>query len=47
MSDYGITEEELPQLADNAMSTLGGLFALDRYRLSRENTIAIFRAAWK
>ena len=47
MSDYGITEEELPQLADNAMSTMGGLFALDRYRLSREDTIAIFRSAWK
>ncbi len=47
MSDYGITEEELPQLADNAMTTLGGLFALDRYRLSREDTVAIFRAAWK
>ena len=47
MSDYGITEEELPQLADNAMGTLGGLFALDRYRLSREETVAIFRAAWK
>lgn len=46
MSDYGITRDELPKLARNAFDTMGGLFALDRYRLSFEETVGIYEKAY-
>lgn len=36
MSDYGITKEEIPSLAENARHTMGGLFEVDPYTLSLE-----------
>lgn len=47
MSDYGIKKEEIPVLAENARTTMGGLFELDRYKLSLEETIEILNNAYK
>lgn len=46
MSDYGITRDELPALAKNARETMGGLFELDRYKLSFAETVAIYEKAF-
>jgi len=47
MSDYGITPDEFETLAKNAKETMGGLFAADRYELSVEDCISIYKAAYK
>lgn len=47
MSDYGIKKEEIPMLAENARNTMGGLFELDPYSLSLEETIEIMNKAYK
>lgn len=47
MSEFGISESELPALADNAIDTMGGLFKLDPCELTRDDTIAILRNAWR
>lgn len=47
MSDYGIRQEELPALAANARETMGGLFALDPYPLSYEETLEIMTNAYR
>lgn len=46
MSDYGIQEEDLPELAENARDTMGGLFEMDRYTLSFEETLEIIKNAY-
>ncbi len=47
MSDYGIKRDELEKLAENARSTMGGLFERDRYKLSFEETVEILRRAYR
>lgn len=47
MSDYDIMIEEIPSLAKNAHETMGGLFELDPYKLSIEETIEIMNRAYK
>jgi alcohol dehydrogenase len=47
MSDYGIKKEEIPVLAENARRTMGGLFEMDRYSLSLNETIEIMNNAYK
>jgi len=47
MSDYGIKREEIPMLAKNSRSTMGGLFTMDRYKLSLEETVEIMNKAYK
>jgi len=47
MSAYGIRKEEIPALAKNAHDTMGGLFTVDRYKLSPADTIAIMEKAYK
>ncbi len=47
MSDFGIKAEDMPRCAENARNTMGGLFKLDRYRLSPEETETIMRNAYK
>jgi alcohol dehydrogenase len=47
MSDYGIKEEDIPSLAENAIQTMGGLFTQDPYTLSLEETIEIMMHAYK
>lgn len=47
MSDYGITPDEFPKMAQNARATMGGLFAADRVQLSEEDCIAIFKKSYR
>jgi alcohol dehydrogenase len=47
MSSYGIEKDEIPSLAENARETMGGLFQLDSYSLSLEETIEIMNKAYK
>ncbi|MBU3134830.1 iron-containing alcohol dehydrogenase [Clostridium gasigenes] len=46
MSDFGIKEDEIPTIAENSRNTMGGLFALDRYTLSLDETIEIIKNAY-
>lgn len=47
MSDYGIKKEEIPMLAENAHTAMGGLFTVDPYTLSMDETIEIMTNAYK
>ncbi|VBB04944.1 alcohol dehydrogenase iron-type [Lucifera butyrica] len=47
MSDYGITPDEFPKMADNAMGPMGGLFACDRVQLTKKDCIAIYEKSYK
>ncbi|MCK9525246.1 MAG: iron-containing alcohol dehydrogenase [Limnochordia bacterium] len=47
MSDWGIKADDIPKLAQNARETMGGLFAMDRYQLSLEETIEIMEKAYR
>lgn len=47
MSDFGIQEDEIPKIAENARTTMGVLFILDRYPLSLDETIEIIKNAYK
>jgi len=47
MSDYDISKDEIANLAENARSTMGGLFEIDPYKLSLEETIEIMTKAYK
>lgn len=47
MSDYGIKKEMIPMLAVNARNTMGGLFEVDPYTLTLEDTIKIMTNAYR
>lgn len=47
MSDYGITKEDMVKCAANARHTMGGLFELDPYALSPDETTQIMMNAYK
>ncbi|HIX29699.1 MAG TPA: iron-containing alcohol dehydrogenase [Candidatus Blautia stercoravium] len=47
MSDYGISPDEFLTLAQNARTTMGGLFACDRVPLSDEECAAIFEKSYR
>ena len=47
MSDYGITKEDMAKCAANARHTMGGLFELDPYALSLNETTQIMMNAYK
>lgn len=47
MSSLGIEIEEIPALAKNARRTMGGLFVVDPYTLSLEETVEIMQNAYK
>lgn len=47
MSYYGITPDEFPKMADNAMGPMGGLFACDRVTLTKEDVIGIYQKSYK
>ena len=46
MSDYGIKADEMEKLARNAHKTMSNLFAMDRYTLSLQENIDIFKASY-
>lgn len=47
MSDYGITPEEFPKMAQNARETLGVNFLNDPCMLSDEDCIAIYHESYR
>jgi alcohol dehydrogenase len=47
MSDYGIKETEFDTFAKNAVETMGGLFYLDRYKLSHNDIVKIYTDSFK
>nr|WP_287410356.1 iron-containing alcohol dehydrogenase [Pseudodesulfovibrio sp.] len=47
LSDYGVTREEIPALAENALTTMGALFDYTPVQMSIEDVIAIFEAAYE
>lgn len=47
MSDYGIKPDEMEALARNAHKTMSNLFAMDRYTLSLQENVDIFKAAYR
>ena len=47
MSDFGITKDELPDLAANARATMGGMFDCDPSVISSKDCIEIFEKSYK
>ena len=47
MSDYGISEDEVEALAENARTTMGGLFESDPAPMTNEECAEIFRKSFK
>ena len=47
LSDYGVTREEIPALAENALTTMGALFDITPVPMSLEDVIAIYEAAYE
>ncbi len=47
MSDYGITEEEIPLMVKNARENMGGLFEVDPMTLSDEDCHKIYQQSFK
>lgn len=47
MSDYGIRRKELAAINENAWETMGGLFDLDRIRMSRAESLAILEESYR
>jgi alcohol dehydrogenase len=47
LSDYGVTREEIPALAEIALTTMGALFDVTPISMSMEDVIAIFEAAYE
>lgn len=46
MSAFGIQRDDIPKFVKNARDTMGGLFDLDRYQLSEEETAGILEQAY-
>lgn len=47
MSDFGIKQEDLPVIAENAIYTMGGLFECDPVKLTKSECIAILQKSYK
>ena len=47
LSDYGITPDDFPRFADNAVNTMGGLFAFDPRPLDSAEIIDIYAKSYK
>ena len=47
MSDYNIYPEEFPRMAKDAKAAMGGLFFCDRFELSDEDVIAIYKKSYR
>lgn len=47
MSDYGITPDEFPAMAQNARDTLGPLFGCDPAPLSDDDVVAIYQRSYR
>ncbi len=47
LSQFGVTKDEAPALAKNAMETMGGLFKVDPYKLSLGEVISIYQGCFR
>lgn len=47
LSEYGIRESDLPQFAENAKETMGGLFYFDPRTLSEDEIIGIYEKSFR
>lgn len=47
MSDYGVKADEISTLAENSWHAMGGLFEVDPYKLSMDETKVIIKKAYK
>ncbi|ONI47395.1 alcohol dehydrogenase [Candidatus Epulonipiscium fishelsonii] len=47
MSEYKITENDLPKLVDNAYDTMGGLFKVDMVPVLKADSLKIFKDSYK
>jgi alcohol dehydrogenase len=47
LSDYGVTREEIPALAETAVTTMGHLFDVTPVKMSMDDVVAIFQAAYE
>ena len=47
MSDYGIKEDDLPKMAQNAMDAMGGLFEVDPYKFTVEEVLEVLKKSYK
>jgi alcohol dehydrogenase len=47
MSDYGIQKDEINKIAENAYTTMGGLFQVDPCTIAIEDTIKILEESYR
>lgn len=47
MSDYGITPDEFPRMASNAIEVMGALVQLDRKPLTHQEIVEVLQASYK
>ena len=47
ISSFGVKPDEIPALAENAWHAMGGLFKVDPYKLSMDETVQIMKNAYK
>lgn len=46
LTDFGAKHEDIPALADNAFATMGALFNITPYEMTKEDVIAIYEKAF-
>lgn len=47
LSEYGISESDLPKFVQNAKETMGGLFSLDPHPLNDEEILSIYKQSYE
>ena len=47
LSKWGLKEEDLPKMVQNARDTMGGLFTLDPRPLTDEEVLNIYKQSYK
>ncbi len=47
LSDYGVKEDELKDIAQNAMDTMGGLFEVDPYKFTVDEVYKVLKNSYK
>lgn len=47
LSDWGLKEEDLPEMVQNAKATMGGLFQLDPRMLTDDEILAIYKKSYR
>ncbi len=47
LSDYGVKREDLPAINENAWFTMGGLFELDRVKLTKADSLGILERSFR